>query len=264
MNKKGVAILESTNDYGKKAVEIISQYPEDFDVQVLSSTSDADLLIEQAILLKPNMVVLVEEENYMKVKDVLWEHDIHVYGGSDALKQVLDTREIQLVFSALEGSEQLPFLLDAIYAKKDLALCDHAVISQHGAELTQEAFEFGVNIYPATGTASGIFQSMVGDFNNAIYKVYIPCTDPSKKAFAEEEQKAIQYLFNLKEQHTEIILHPENAIQAIVQFEDGSMKAHISPGIEQGIAFALTYPERKVLSTGFEITKFEKLSLAQF
>jgi len=81
--KKGIALLGSTGSIGTQSLEVIEAYPDYFDLQVITANNNADLLIEQAIKYQPNTVVIVNEDHFEKVKDALWDHDIHVYAGKD-------------------------------------------------------------------------------------------------------------------------------------------------------------------------------------
>ena len=89
--KKGIAILGSTGSIGTQALDVIGAYPDKFDLQVITANLNGDLLIEQAIKHQPNMVVIADETQYKKVNDALWDQDINVYAGSDALAQVTET-----------------------------------------------------------------------------------------------------------------------------------------------------------------------------
>ena len=93
MSKKGVAILGSTGSIGTQALTVIEQYPDDFELVVITANKNADLLIEQAIKYKPNTVVIVDEDQYEKVNNALFEHDIKVYAGKKALEQVVEMHE---------------------------------------------------------------------------------------------------------------------------------------------------------------------------
>ena len=127
MQKKiGVAILGSTGSIGTQALEVIESYSDKFDLQVLTAGKNADLLIEQAIKHQPNTVVIQDEEQFLKVKDALWEHDIHVYCGDDALCQVVEGKDIDVVLTALVGYVGLKPTMHAIWAKKNIFLkrCD--------------------------------------------------------------------------------------------------------------------------------------------
>jgi 1-deoxy-D-xylulose-5-phosphate reductoisomerase len=120
--KKGIAILGSTGSIGSQALQVVEAYPAYFDLQVLTANQNADLLIEQAIKYKPNTVVIVDENKYDKVKDALWNHDIHVYSGKESLNQVVEANEIDVVLTAMVGYAGLKPTLSAIRAKKILRL----------------------------------------------------------------------------------------------------------------------------------------------
>ena len=117
-NKKGVAILGSTGSIGIKALDIIATYPDYFDVQVLTGYRNVELLIQQALKLQPNTVVVVDETEYKKVSQALWTADIHVYSGKEALKQVLESGEVELVLNAIAGFAGIAPTIAAINAKK--------------------------------------------------------------------------------------------------------------------------------------------------
>jgi 1-deoxy-D-xylulose-5-phosphate reductoisomerase len=117
MQKKiGVAILGSTGSIGTQALEVIESYADQFDLQVITAGKNADLLIEQAMKYQPNSVVITDENQYQKVKDALWSHDIHVYCGEEALCQVVEATEIDVVLTALVGYAGLKPTLHAIWA----------------------------------------------------------------------------------------------------------------------------------------------------
>jgi 1-deoxy-D-xylulose-5-phosphate reductoisomerase len=122
--KRGVAILGSTGSIGTQALEVIEAYPELFDLQVITAGNNADLLIEQALKFNPNMVVIGDETQYNKVKEALWNEDIHVYCGADALFQVVQSTDVDVVLTALVGYAGLKPTIAAIEAKKDIALAN--------------------------------------------------------------------------------------------------------------------------------------------
>jgi len=120
--KKGIARLGSTGSIGTQAQDVIEAYPESFDLQVLTANRNADLLIEQSKKYKPNAVVIADETLYEKVKNALWDDDIHVYAGADALCQVVESKDIHTVLTAMVGYAALKPKLATIKAKKTTAL----------------------------------------------------------------------------------------------------------------------------------------------
>ena len=284
MQKKGVAILGSTGSIGTQALEVIRAYPDQFDLQVLTAQSNADLLIEQAIQFQPNAVVIGDESKYQQVKDALFNEDIHVYAGKESLCQVVEFNEIHVVLTALTGYAGLKPTLAAISAGKDIALANKETLVVAGDLVTRLAREKGVNIYPVDSEHSAIFQCLVGEFHNPIEKIYLTASGGPFRGWKTEQLQHVtkaqalkhpnwsmgakitidsatmmnkglevieaKWLFNLKNEQIDVIVHPQSIVHSLVQFTDGSMKAQMGlPDMKLPIQFALTYPQR--LKTDF-------------
>ena len=277
--KKGIAILGSTGSIGTQALEVLEAYPNYFDLQVLTANKNADLLIEQALKYKPNSVVIVDEQQYKKVQDALWKEDMHVYCGEEALSQVVESNEVHTVLTALVGYAGLKPTISAINAKKEIALANKETLVVAGELITSLAREKGVNIYPVDSEHSAIFRCIVGEFHNPIEKIYLTASGGPFRGFTQEQLLKVskdqalkhpnwsmgakitidsatlmnkglevieaKWLFNLKPEQIDVIVHPQSIVHSIVQFEDGSMKAQMGlPDMKLPIQFALTYPDR--------------------
>ena len=282
--KKGIAILGSTGSIGTQALEVIVAYPDYFDLQVITAHKNVDLLIEQALKFRPNSVVISDENQYKKLKDALWNEEIHVYCGEDALCQVVESTEVDTVLTALVGYAGLRPTISAINAKKSIDLANKETLVVAGALITQLAKERGVNIYPVDSEHSAIFQCLTGEFHNPIEKIYLTASggpfrgytiDQLSKVTLEQALKhpnwsmgakitidsatlmnkgleviEAKWLFNLKSEQIDVIVHPQSIVHSLVQFEDGSMKAQMGlPDMKLAIQYALTYPAR--LKTNF-------------
>lgn len=277
--KKGIAILGSTGSIGTQALEVIESYPDLFDLQIITANSNDELLIQQALKHRPNTVVIADESKYEKVKDALWDHDIHVYAGSDALAQVVESNDVHVVLTALVGYAGLKPTLSAIRAGKNIALANKETLVVAGDIVTQEAKERGVNIYPVDSEHSAIFQCLVGEFHNPIEKIYLTASGGPFRGWKKEQLLSVtkeqalkhpnwemgakitidsaslmnkglevieaKWLFNLRPDQIDVIVHPQSIVHSLVQFEDGSMKAQMGlPDMKLPIQFALTYPDR--------------------
>ncbi len=277
--KKGIAILGSTGSIGTQALDVIEAYPQYFDLQVLTAGKNADLLIAQALKFKPNTVVITEESLYLKVKNALSQEDIHVYAGAEALCQVVESNEVDTVLTALVGYAGLKPTLRAIEAKKTIALANKETLVVAGELVTRLAKENGVNIYPVDSEHSAIFQCLVGEFHNKIEKIYLTASGGPFRGWTNEQLKSVKreqalkhpnwsmgakitidsatlmnkglevieakWLFNLKPEQIDVIVHPQSIVHSLVQFEDGSMKAQMGlPDMKLPIQFALTFPDR--------------------
>ncbi len=276
---KRIAILGSTGSIGTQALEVIAAHPENLQVEVLTAQSNADLLIEQAKKFNPNAVVIVNESLYPKVKEALVPHDIKVYAGEKALASVVEMDTIDLVLTALVGYSGLKPTINAIQAGKNIALANKETLVVAGELVTKLAQEKGVNIYPVDSEHSAIFQCIVGEFHNKIEKIILTASGGPFRGKKIEELRLVtkaqalkhpnwtmgakvtidsatlmnkglevieaKWLFGLKAEQVEVVVHPQSIVHSMVQFEDGSIKAQMGlPDMRLPIQFAMTYPER--------------------
>lgn len=277
--KKKIAILGSTGSIGTQALEVIEEHADKFQVEVLTANGNADLLIAQAIKFKPNVVVIADEAKYKKVEEALWEHDIKTYAGNDALAQVVEMDEIDVVLTALVGYAGLLPTINAIKAKKTIALANKETLVVAGELINKLAIENKVAILPVDSEHSAIFQCLVGEFQNKIEKIYLTASGGPFRGKKREELQHItkeqalkhpnwdmgakitidsatlmnkglevieaKWLFNLKPEQIDVIVHPQSIVHSLVQFEDGSMKAQLGlPDMKHPIQYALSFPQR--------------------
>ena len=279
MTKKRIAILGSTGSIGTQALGVVLEQKDRFEVEVLTAYRNADLLIEQAIAHQPNVVVIGEESLYDKVYAALDAHHIKVYAGAEALSQVVQMETVDLVLTALVGYAGLIPTLAAIDAGKNIALANKETLVVAGQLVTQRAKAKGINIYPVDSEHSAIFQCLVGEFHNPIEKIVLtasggPFRGMNREALLNVTKKAAlkhpnwdmgakitidsasmmnkglevieaKWLFGLKQDQIEVIVHPQSIVHSLVQFKDGSMKAQLGlPDMKLPIQYALAYPDR--------------------
>jgi 1-deoxy-D-xylulose-5-phosphate reductoisomerase len=277
--KKRIAILGSTGSIGTQALDVIKSHPDLFEVEVLTANRNSDLLIEQSIAFKPNCVVIVDQSKFKEVQAALDPHHIKVYAGKDALAQVVEMDSIDLVLTALVGYSGLKPTINAIKNKKQIGLANKETLVVAGSLITNLCKQFGVNILPVDSEHSAIFQCLVGEYQNPIEKIYLTASggpfrgwDREKLAKVTKEQalkhpnwemgakitidsatlmnKGLEvieakWLFDLKPEQIDVIVHPQSIVHSIVQFEDGSMKAQMGlPDMKLPIQYALAYPNR--------------------
>ncbi len=293
---KKIAILGSTGSIGTQALEVIKQYPDQLSAEVLTANSNADLLIQQAIEFQPNSVVIVDETQYTKVKEALWSHDIKVYAGEAALSQVVEMQQIDVVLASMVGYAGLKPTISAIKAGKQIALANKETLVVAGELITKLAQEKGVNIYPVDSEHSAIFQCLTGEFHNKIEKIILTASGGPFRGKTIDQLKAVtkeqalkhpnwtmgakitidsatlmnkglevieaKWLFNLKPEQIEVVVHPQSIIHSLVQFEDGCLKAQMGlPDMKLPILYAFSYPNRfKTDFERFNFTKFPNLT----
>lgn len=277
--KNNIAILGSTGSIGTQALDVIRANKDAFTVEVLTGNGNADLLIKQAIEFDPNTVVIADESKYQYVKEALASHDIKVFAGNKAVAEVVQMDSIDTVLAAIVGYAGLESTLSAINAGKQIALANKETLVVAGDLVTKLAKEKGVNLYPVDSEHSAIFQCLAGEFHNPIEKIYLTASggpfrgkDKTFLSTVKKEQalkhpnwemgakitidsaslmnKGLEvieakWLFGLKPEQIDVIVHPQSIVHSIVQFTDGSMKAQMGlPDMKLPIQYAIGYPNR--------------------
>lgn len=279
MQKRKIAILGSTGSIGTQALEVIEANADLFEVEVLTAQNNADLLIAQAVKFRPNLVVIVNEQYYDKVFAALDPLDIKVYSGEKALSSVVSNEHIDMVLTALVGSVGLKPTIAAIKAKKNIALANKETLVVAGELVTQMAIENRVSILPVDSEHSAIFQCLVGESHNPIEKIILTASGGpfrgKNRAFLQNIKKEqalkhpnwdmgakitidsaslmnkglevieAKWLFDLKADQIEVVVHPQSIIHSMVQFTDGSIKAQMGlPDMKLPIQYAMAFPSR--------------------
>ena len=277
--KKQIAILGSTGSIGTQALEVINEHSDLFEVEVLTANNNSALLIEQAKKFKPNTVVITNEEKYKEVDAALFDLGIKVFAGDQSLEEVVEGENIDIVLTALVGYSGLKPTIRAIKAKKNIALANKETLVVAGGLITKLCQEYNVQIYPVDSEHSAIFQCLVGEVYNPIEKIYLTASGGPFRGWAKEKLQNIKkeqalkhpnwemgakitidsatlmnkglevieakWLFDLKAEQIEVVVHPQSIIHSAVQFEDGSIKAQLGiPDMKLPIQYALGFPER--------------------
>lgn len=291
IKKKNIAILGSTGSIGTQALEVIKANQDYFDVEVLTAQNNADLLIKQALEFKPNTVVIQNELLYDKVFAALDKADIKVYCGTKSLASVVEMDTIDIVLTALVGYAGLLPTINAIKAKKKIALANKETLVVAGALINDLSKQFNSDIYPVDSEHSAIFQCLTGEIGNAIEKIILTASGGPFRGKTRDYLQGVtktqalkhpnwsmgakitidsatlmnkglevieaKWLFGLTPEQIEVVVHPQSIVHSLVQFEDGSMKAQMGlPDMKLPIQYAFTYPDR--LKTDFERFNFTK------
>ena len=287
--KKRLAILGSTGSIGTQALEVVDQYPDRFEVEVLTANNSIDLLIEQTKKYQPNVVVVANECRYDTLKEALKDEPVKVYAGSNAVAEVVQMDTIDIVLTAMVGYSGLIPTFNAAKAGKQIALANKETMVVAGEIINQVAIENNAGIFPVDSEHSAIFQCLAGEFYNEIEKIYLTASGGPFRGFSKEKLEKVtledalkhpnwnmgakitidsasmmnkgfevieaKWLFGLKPEQIDVIIHPQSIIHSLVQFCDGSMKAQMGlPDMKLPILYAMSYPER--LPSNFERFNF--------
>ncbi len=277
--KKGLAILGSTGSIGTQALEVIRENPEEFSVEVLVANRNVELLAKQAMEFVPNAVVIKDEEQYDPLKEILRHLPVKVFSGEDAVRQSVEMEGIDMVLTAMVGFAGLEPTIRAIQAGKHIALANKETLVVGGELIMELARENGVAIIPVDSEHSAIFQCLVGEPLDSLEKIYLTASGGPFRGKDEAFLSSVsvddalnhpnwcmgpkitidsatlmnkglevieaRWLFGLKPDQVEVVVHPQSIIHSLVQFIDGSMKAQMGlPDMRLPIQYALGYPKR--------------------
>jgi 1-deoxy-D-xylulose-5-phosphate reductoisomerase len=276
---KRLAILGSTGSIGTQALDVVAANPDKFQVEILSAHGNAELVIDQAIKFNPNAVVITDETKYAKVKEALSALPIKVFGGSSSLEEVVSWDSVDTVLGAIVGFAGLHSILAAIRAGKQIALANKETLAVAGEIVMGLAAEKGVQVIPVDSEHSAIFQCLVGESWKSIDKVILTASggpflgrkpnylvnvkashalqhpnwtmgakisiDSATLMNKGLEMIEAKWLFGLRNDQIDVVVHHESILHSLVQFIDGSLKAQMGlPDMKLPIQFALAYPHR--------------------
>ena len=309
---KRIALFGSTGSIGTQALDVIAAHPNLFSVEVLTAQTNHELLIAQALRFLPNMVVIGDEKKYTIVKEALQSTSVKVFAGEKSLEEVAGMDSYDLMLAAIVGYAGLKPTLCALRQGKAVALANKETLVVAGDIVMQTALEHRAPIIPVDSEHSAIFQCLVGETRNKIEKIILTASGGPflgrktnylvnvKREHALQhpnwsmgakitidsatlmnkglEMIEAKWLFNLRAQQIQVVVHPQSIIHSMVQFEDGSIKAQMGlPDMKLPIQYALAFPQRiksdfprydfrSVKNLSFEdpdVKTFRNLALAQ-
>ena len=295
--KKRIAILGSTGSIGTQALQVIEEHPERYEAYILTANNKIDLLIQQARKFLPDAVVIANESKYCELKEALADLPIKVYAGAKALCEVVESQSIDMVLTAMVGYAGLRPTMAAIRAGKPIALANKETLVVAGELINALANEYKVPILPVDSEHSAIFQCLAGEMNNPIEKIILTasggpfrtCTK-AELAHVTKEQALkhpnwdmgakitidsasmmnkgfevieAKWLFGVRPDQIEVVIHPQSVIHSMIQFEDSSVKAQLGmPDMRLPIQYAFSYPYR--IKSSFDRLDFSQCTTLTF
>ena len=279
MIMKQIAILGSTGSIGTQTLDVVRQHPDAFSVYALSAHRSIDLLIKQALEFNPAVVCIADETYYRPLCEALSDLPIRVLAGEKALAEMVTMPAIDVVVAAMVGYAGLRPTIEAIKAKKTIALANKETLVVAGEIIDRLAKRYKVDILPVDSEHSAIFQSLVGEDMTSVEKLLLTASGGPFRNFTLEQMQYVtaaealchpnwemgakitidsasmmnkgfevieaRWLFDIPVDKIQVLVHPQSVVHSAVQFVDGSVKAQLgTPDMRMPIQYALTYPER--------------------
>lgn len=275
---RSIAILGSTGSIGTQTLQVVEANPTLFQVELLTAQNNWELLVQQALKVQPNSVVIGNKKNFKAVQEALAHTDIKVFTGKESIIDSVRSANIDVVLTAMVGFAGLEPTIAAIKSGKAIALANKETLVVAGELITKLALEYRVPILPVDSEHSAIFQCLAGE-HSPIEKIILTASGGPFRQFSKEQLQNVtsaqalnhpnwcmgnkitidsaslmnkglevieaKWLFGLKPEQIEVVIHPQSIIHSMVQFEDGSIKAQMGlPDMRVPIQYALTYPYR--------------------
>ena len=295
MKKKQIAILGSTGSIGTQALKVIEEHPDLYEAYALTANSQVELLAEQARKFMPAAVVIANESKYLQLKEMLADLPIQVYAGADALCEIVEAKPIDVVLASMVGYAGLRPTMNAIRAGKAIALANKETLVVAGELINALAQQYHTPILPVDSEHSAIFQCL--EPNNALEKVILTASGGPFRKFTMEQLQHVtkeqalkhpnwdmgakitidsatmmnkgfevieaKWLFGVRPDQIEVVVHPQSVIHSMVQYEDGAVKAQLGvPDMRLPIQYAFSYPQR--VKASFDRLDFSKMTELTF
>jgi len=278
---KSIALLGSTGSIGTQTLDVISRYPGEFRIEVLTAGNNIKLLAQQAKKFLPDTVVIGNRIHYLQLKEALKDTPVKVLAGDDAIEQIVAGSDVDIVVAAMVGYSGLRPTVAAIKAGKKIALANKETLVVAGEIIKKLVKQSGSRIIPVDSEHSAIFQCLAGEAGNPLDKITLTASGGPFLNFTREMLQNVKphealkhpnwemgnkvtidsaslmnkgleviearWLFDLSPDQIKVVIHPQSIIHSMVHFADGSIKAQMGmPDMRVPILYALTWPDRFV------------------
>lgn len=283
--KRQIAILGSTGSIGTQALQVIEEHSDLYEVYCLTANNRVKELAEQARKFQPAAVVIANEALYDELRDLLSDQpDIKVYAGAKAIDEIVESGPINIVLTAMVGFAGLSPTIRAIKARKTICLANKETLVVAGELICRLAAEHKTPILPVDSEHSAIFQSLVGEDDNEIEKILLTASGGPFRNFTLDQLASVtkedalrhptwdmgakitidsatmmnkgfevieaKWLFGVRPEQIEVLVHPQSIVHSAVQFQDGSVKAQLGvPDMRLPIQYAFSFPKRLPLTS---------------
>jgi 1-deoxy-D-xylulose-5-phosphate reductoisomerase len=302
MRKQRVTILGSTGSIGKNTLDVIARHPDRYEVHALSASTNVAEMADQVVRYSPKRVVMASEQAADQLAVVLKEKGLftQIESAQSAIENIASCDEVDVVMAAIVGAAGLAPSLAAARAGKRLLLANKEALVVGGDFFMSAVKEGGARLLPIDSEHSAIFQSLPEDsrtWSERVEKIILTASGgpfrtrdvntlrevtPAQAVAhpnwvmgrkisvdsATMMNKALEvieahYLFGMKPEQIEVVIHPQSIIHSMVQYKDASTVAQLgTPDMRVPIAYGLSWPER--IASGAAALDYAKMSAMTF
>ena len=274
---KKLSILGSTGSIGKSALDLVDLYPDRFQVSTLAARRSVDILYEQALKYRPQMIALWDAQAAQDLRERLPE--IEVLSGEEGVIQAAVHESVNTVVAAIEGAAGLVPTYRALLEKKDVALANKETLVMAGELIMSMVGEGGSSLLPVDSEHSALHQCLRGAKKEEVHRLVLTASGGPFFSKSQEQLEGVTveealnhptwemgpkitidsatlmnkglevieayHLFGVQPDHISIVIHPQSIIHSMVEFVDGTVLAQMSiTDMKSAILYALAYPDR--------------------
>ena len=277
---KRIAILGSTGSIGRSALEVIEQFPDQFQVVALAAGKNVDLLTEQIQRFRPKVAAVLDQDLANDLVDRLpADIGVEVLAGSPGYQNIANCPDADMVLSSMVGAAGLLPTLSAIRAGKDVALANKETLVMAGALVMEEVKRYRIRLLPVDSEHNAIFQALEGHRRGDLKRILLTASGGPFLNMPKEQLESVtpaqalahpnwemgakitidsatmmnkglevieaKWLFDVAVENIDVHIHPQSIVHSMVEYLDGSVIAQMGmPDMRVPIAYALAYPER--------------------
>lgn len=273
---KKIALMGSTGSVGTQTLDVVRKYPNKLRVFALSANSNIDLLYQQIKEFKPEIVGVFDTQ---KAQELQKKVKIKVLSGEDMLEKIAEMKNYDTFITATVGLTIIKATIKAIQNKKNVAIANKETLVAAGEIVMREAKKNKVQLMPIDSEHSALFQCLNGENKKTIKSLVITCSGGALRDYTKEELENVSikdalghktwamgqkitidsatlmnkgfevieamWLYDVKPENIQVVIHPESLIHSMIEFSDNSIIAQISePDMKLPIQYALSYPDR--------------------
>ncbi len=289
--EKNIAILGVTGSIGSQTLEVVDQFPDTLNVEIIVAHQSVDKLITIAKKYRPKFCVIADESKYSTLHDALHPEGITCMSGTQAIADLMALPELDIVVAAIVGFAGITSTYNAVAHGKTVALANKETLVVAGDLIMAKAQETGAKVIPVDSEHSAIFQCLQGESTEELTRVILTASGGPFRTHSKDDLKRVtkkqalkhpnwdmgakisidsatmmnkglemieaKWLFDLTPDQIDVVVHPQSIVHSFVEFDDGSLKAQCGlPDMRLAIQYALFYPSRK--DNSFERYDFTK------
>ncbi len=274
-----VAVLGATGSIGCSTLDVVRASDGQLRVSALTAHSRLQELLTLAQEFQPDYIVATDADAAAEFDWGDLPNCTTLLKGDEGVQQVASAEQVDVVVAAIVGAAGLKGAWAALEAGKTLALANKETLVMGGPLVMDLAAQRQAPVLPVDSEHSAVFQAMQAGARSELQRIVLTASGGPFRCHTQQQlqdvtveqalahptwdmgpkitvdsatmmNKALEiiearWLFDLRADQIDVVVHPQSIIHSLVEFNDGSVIAQLSPpDMKLPIQYALTYPKR--------------------